>query len=252
MDMTHIFIKGMNFQLPGTDNDTTDNASSDEDTIQKSQSPNFEGKYVPVFLKHNPKVKSLIPITGCVLGLASVHTWDDILNKFGVRKVESGDAKGKRKKKVNDVAIHVAMLVAIERDMFGSRNRSRKFNTFLACIAKHVAQITSPIWKTNMLELGLGGTGMNPHHGTPRNPHDPQRYTGGSSSGSAVIVASGICPAALGSDAGGSIQIPASLCGIVGLKTTYGRTDMKGTLCSQGTVEVIGPIASSIDDVMLV
>nr|GFB74206.1 fatty acid amide hydrolase-like [Tanacetum cinerariifolium] len=81
---------------------------------------------------------------------------------------------------------------------------------------------------------------MNPHHGTPRNPHDPQRYTGSSSSGSPAIVASGICPAALGSDDG------------VGLKTTYGRTDMKGTLCSQGTVEVIRPIASSIDDVMLV
>ncbi|PWA74669.1 glutamyl-tRNA(Gln) amidotransferase subunit A [Artemisia annua] len=108
------------------------------------------------------------------------------------------------------------------------------------------------VGKTNMHELGLGATGMNPHHGTPRNPHDPQRYTGGSSSGSAAIVASGICPAALGSDAGGSIRIPASLCGIVGLKTTYGRTDMKGTLCSPGTVEVIGPIASSVDDVLLV
>ncbi|KAM0007212.1 putative fatty acid amide hydrolase [Helianthus debilis subsp. tardiflorus] len=63
------------------------------------------------------------------------------------------------------------------------------------------------VGKANMHELGLGDTGMNPHHGTPRNPHDPQRYTGGSSSGSAAIVASGICPAALGSDAGGCINV---------------------------------------------
>ncbi|KAI3809912.1 hypothetical protein L1987_19515 [Smallanthus sonchifolius] len=108
------------------------------------------------------------------------------------------------------------------------------------------------VGKANMHELGMGVTGLNPHHGTPRNPHDPQRYPGGSSSGPAAIVASGICPAALGSDAGGSIRIPASLCGVVGLKTTYGRTDTRGTLWAPGTVEVIGPIASSVDDVMLI
>nr|XP_043621038.1 fatty acid amide hydrolase-like isoform X2 [Erigeron canadensis] len=108
------------------------------------------------------------------------------------------------------------------------------------------------IGKATMHELGMGDTGLNPHHGTPRNPHDPLRYTGGSSSGSAAIVAAGICPAALGSDGGGSIRIPASLCGIVGLKTTYGRTDMTGCVCGFGTVEAIGPMASSVDDVMLV
>jgi Amidase len=63
---------------------------------------------------------------------------------------------------------------------------------------------------------------------TARNPHALDRYTGGSSSGPASIVASGLCPAALGTDGGGSVRIPSSLCGIVGLKTTYGRTDMTG------------------------
>ncbi|GJT85543.1 hypothetical protein Tco_1067260 [Tanacetum coccineum] len=87
-------------EFPGTDNDTTDNDSSDEDTIQESQSPNCEGKYLPVCKKHNPKVKSPIPITGCVLGLTNVQTWDDIYMKFGVRKVESGAAKAKGKGKV--------------------------------------------------------------------------------------------------------------------------------------------------------
>jgi Asp-tRNA(Asn)/Glu-tRNA(Gln) amidotransferase A subunit family amidase len=106
--------------------------------------------------------------------------------------------------------------------------------------------------KANMHELGLGTTGNNPNHGTTRNPHDHNRYTGGSSSGPAAIVASGLCSAALGTDGGGSVRIPSSLCGVVGLKSTYGRTDMKGSLCDAGTVEIIGPIASSVEDVMLV
>ncbi|KAB1206729.1 Fatty acid amide hydrolase [Morella rubra] len=106
--------------------------------------------------------------------------------------------------------------------------------------------------KANMHEFGMGTTGNNPNYGTTRNPHAPERYTGGSSSGPAAIVASGICSAALGTDGGGSVRIPSSLCGVVGLKTTYGRTDMEGSLCDSGTVEVIGPIASTVEDVMLV
>nr|GEV50527.1 hypothetical protein [Tanacetum cinerariifolium] len=87
-------------EFPSTDNDTIDNASNDENTIQESQSLNSKGTYVPVCQKHNPKVKSPIPITGCVLGLENVHTWDDILKKFDFRKVKSGAAKGNEKKKV--------------------------------------------------------------------------------------------------------------------------------------------------------
>ncbi|XP_048337341.2 fatty acid amide hydrolase isoform X1 [Ziziphus jujuba] len=108
------------------------------------------------------------------------------------------------------------------------------------------------VGKANMHELGMGTTGNNPNYGTTRNPHAPERYTGGSSSGPAAIVASGICSAALGTDGGGSVRIPSSLCGVVGLKTTYGRTDMGGSLGRSGTVEIIGPIASTVEDVMLV
>ena len=77
--------------------------------------------------------------------------------------------------------------------------------------------------KTNMHEIGLGVTGQNPHHGTPRNPYHPDHYTGGSSSGSAAAVAAGLCPVAIGADGGGSIRIPAAFCGVVGLKPTFGR-----------------------------
>src|SRR6185503_5979208 len=79
------------------------------------------------------------------------------------------------------------------------------------------------VGKLNMQEVGLGITGVNPHHGTPRNPHHPDRITGGSSSGSAAAVAAGLCPIAISADAGGSIRIPSSLCGTVGLKPTFGR-----------------------------
>ncbi|XP_028071648.1 fatty acid amide hydrolase-like isoform X4 [Camellia sinensis] len=108
------------------------------------------------------------------------------------------------------------------------------------------------VGKANMHELGMGTTGNNPNYGTARNPHAPERYTGGSSSGPAAIIASGLCSAALGTDGGGSIRIPSSLCGVVGLKTTYGRIDMTGSLCDAGTVEIIGPIASNVEDLMLV
>ncbi|KAG9132560.1 hypothetical protein Leryth_008470, partial [Lithospermum erythrorhizon] len=108
------------------------------------------------------------------------------------------------------------------------------------------------VGKANMHELGMGTTGNNPNYGTTRNPHAPEKYTGGSSSGPAAIVASGLCSAALGTDGGGSVRIPASLCGAVGLKTTYGRTDLKGSLCESGTVEIIGPITSTVEDSILV
>ncbi|XP_016539355.2 fatty acid amide hydrolase isoform X3 [Capsicum annuum] len=108
------------------------------------------------------------------------------------------------------------------------------------------------VGKANMHELGLGTTGNNANYGTTRNPHDPDRYTGGSSSGPAAIVASGLCSAALGTDGGGSIRIPSSLCGVVGLKSTYGRTDMTGSLCADGTVAIIGPIATTVEDTLLV
>ncbi|KAF9609676.1 hypothetical protein IFM89_017855 [Coptis chinensis] len=131
------------------------------------------------------------------------------------------------------------------------------------CVSKLRSCGVILIGKANMHELGVGTTGNNPNYGTPRNPHDLERYTGGSSSGPAAIVAAGLCPAAIGTDGGGSIRIPSSLCGIVGLKTTYGRTDMTGnhfslvvlfcrSLCHPGIVEIIGPIAATVEDVMLV
>src|SRR5207245_11038958 len=79
------------------------------------------------------------------------------------------------------------------------------------------------VGKANLHEFAYGVTSINPHYGTVRNPHDPSRVAGGSSGGSAVAVAAGMCDWAIGSDTGGSIRIPCSLCGVSGLKPGFGR-----------------------------
>ena len=107
------------------------------------------------------------------------------------------------------------------------------------------------VGKTNMHEIGLGVTGLNVPCGTTRNPHHLDHYPGGSSSGSAAAVAAGLSPIALGLDGGGSIRIPASLCGVVGLKTTWGRISSAGAAPLSWSVSTVGPIASSVDDAAL-
>jgi Asp-tRNA(Asn)/Glu-tRNA(Gln) amidotransferase A subunit family amidase len=105
--------------------------------------------------------------------------------------------------------------------------------------------------KANMHEIGIGVTGLNPHHGTARNPYDPRCHTGGSSSGPAAAVAAGLCPVALGADGGGSIRIPASLCGVVGLKGTFGRVSEYGAAPLGWTVGHLGPLAATATDAAL-
>jgi Asp-tRNA(Asn)/Glu-tRNA(Gln) amidotransferase A subunit family amidase len=107
------------------------------------------------------------------------------------------------------------------------------------------------VGKANMHELGLGVTGINPHHGSARNPYNPAHASGGSSSGSAVSVASGLVPLALGADGGGSIRIPASLCGMYGLKPTFGRISEAGAAPLCWSVAHLGPIAASPADLAL-
>lgn len=104
------------------------------------------------------------------------------------------------------------------------------------------------IGKTNMQEVGISPIGANYHHGMPRNPHDPTRHTGGSSAGSASAVAAGLCPIAIGADGGGSIRIPAALCGCVGLKATWGRISGHGAVPLCPSVGHIGPMAASVRD----
>ncbi|WP_097458552.1 amidase [Mangrovitalea sediminis] len=107
------------------------------------------------------------------------------------------------------------------------------------------------IGKTNMHEIGLGVTGNNPHWGVCRNPYNPRHHSGGSSSGSAAAVAAGLCPIAVGADGGGSIRIPAALCGVTGLKATWGRISESGAAPLCWSVAHNGPIGTCVDDVAL-
>ena len=107
------------------------------------------------------------------------------------------------------------------------------------------------IGKTNMHEIGINVTGLNPHYGTTRNPYNPNHFTGGSSSGSATAVASGLAPVAIGADGGGSIRIPSSFCGLVGLKATFARVSEYGAAPLDWSVAHIGPLAGSATDAAL-
>ena len=107
------------------------------------------------------------------------------------------------------------------------------------------------IGKTNQHELAAGGTNAVSACGQARNPWDPTRMTGGSSGGSGAAVAAGVVPFALGSDTGGSIRIPASMCGTFGLKPTYGRFPLGGLLPLAPSMDCPGPMAAALDDLVL-
>jgi amidase len=102
------------------------------------------------------------------------------------------------------------------------------------------------VGKTNLHELAYGTTGINPWFGTPENPLDPALIPGGSSSGSAVAVATGEADVALGSDTGGSVRIPAACCGVAGLKTTWGRVPLSGVWPLAPSLDTVGPLARDI------
>ncbi len=104
------------------------------------------------------------------------------------------------------------------------------------------------VGRTNMTEFAFSGLGLNPHHGTPANPWDRAtlRIPGGSSSGAAVSVTDGMAAVAIGSDTGGSVRIPAALCGLAGFKPTQRRVPTEGALPLSTSLDSIGPLAASV------
>src|SRR5262245_25500219 len=109
------------------------------------------------------------------------------------------------------------------------------------------------VGKTYTVQFAFGGVGINHDQGTPHNPWSPTPHApGGSSSGSAVAVAAGLVPMALGSDTGGSVRLPAALCGTVGLKTTVGRVSRVGVYPLCWTLDSVGPLTRTVEDATLV
>jgi amidase len=115
-----------------------------------------------------------------------------------------------------------------------------------ACLAGARAAGARIVGRTNLHELALGVTGINPWYGTPVNPLDPTLVPGGSSSGSAVAVATGEADVAYGSDTGGSVRIPAACCGTAGLKTTWGRVPLDGVWPLSPSFDTVGPMARHV------
>lgn len=125
-------------------------------------------------------------------------------------------------------------------------------DTSAAAICMLDAAGAALIGKTNLHEFAYGATGENRWAGTVVNPHDETRLAGGSSSGSAAAVAAGIVPFALGTDTGGSVRVPAALCGIAGYKPTYGLISLDGVIPYCWSLDHAGVLATSIEDLELV
>jgi aspartyl-tRNA(Asn)/glutamyl-tRNA(Gln) amidotransferase subunit A len=136
----------------------------------------------------------------------------------------------------------------------GSAVWRERRSTVTATLARRlIAAGLIVIGKTHTVEFAMGGWGTNQHRGTPWNPWDPAvpRTPGGSSSGSGVAVAAGFAPWAIGTDTGGSVRLPASWCGLSGLKTTIGRVSTYGILPLAPTLDTPGPMARSVTDAAL-
>ena len=157
---------------------------------------------------------------------------------------------------LHGLPIAIKDLVHLRGRMTTAGSRDRPFG---------IANETSSAWqrlqsagmialgKTHLVEFAFGGWGRNVPMGAPWNPWDTKvhRVAGGSSSGSAVAVAAGLAPAAIGSDTGGSIRIPSALCGLTGLKPTYGLISLAGVFPLATALDSLGPIAHSVDDVAM-
>jgi aspartyl-tRNA(Asn)/glutamyl-tRNA(Gln) amidotransferase subunit A len=139
------------------------------------------------------------------------------------------------------------------RTTYGSKVHAANVPTRDATVVRKLAAAGAVLLgKTNTHEYAFGVTTDNPHHGTTRNPWDPSRIPGGSSGGSGAAVGARLACAAIGTDTGGSIRIPAALCGVVGLKPTFGRVSKAGVFPMAYLFDHVGPIARTVEDAAIV
>ena len=166
--------------------------------------------------------------------------------------IRSGHAVGP----LHGIPVALKDLIEIEgRTVTGGSEawRTRKATRTATLARRLISQGMIVLGKTHTVEFAMGGWGTNSRLGTPWNPWDPERprTPGGSSSGSGVAVAAGLAPWAIGSDTGGSVRLPASWCGITGLKTTVGRVSTHGVLPLSPTLDTPGPMTRSVEDAAL-
>ena len=167
------------------------------------------------------------------------------------REAEQEIARGQYRGPLRGIPIALKDLFAVKgvRLTCGSKILADHIADSDATVVTRLNQAgTILLGKLNMHEFAWGGTSLNPHYGTPRNPWDPTRLPGGSSGGSTVATAAGLAMGTLGTDTGGSVRIPASLSGIVGLKPTYGRVSRFGVYPLSHSCDHVGPMVRTVAD----
>jgi aspartyl-tRNA(Asn)/glutamyl-tRNA(Gln) amidotransferase subunit A len=193
--------------------------------------------------RHNPKLHAFIDVYEADARLAA---------EAADKAIRSGHAVGP----LHGVPIALKDLIDLEGRITtgGSQAWRERRSPVTATLARRlVAQGMIVLGKTHTVEFAMGGWGTNQHLGTPWNPWDlaTPRTPGGSSSGSGVSVASGMAPWAIGTDTGGSVRLPASWCGLAGLKTTIGRVSTYGILPLAPSLDTPGPMARCVEDAAL-
>ena len=199
--------------------------------------------YLDRIARANPKLNAFVAI-------------DEDVARRHARAADERRASGLRLGPLDGVPIALKDLLEVEgfRTGVGSAPWKERRSAATAAVVRHLlAAGMVPLGKTQMVEFAFGTWGANPHLGTPWNPWDlvTHRVPGGSSSGSGVAVAAGLAPAAIGSDTGGSVRIPAALNGITGLKTSGGLVSTEGAFPLSRTLDTIGPMTRSAADAAL-
>jgi len=202
-------------------------------------------------------------VAGCLARIdaldGKLHAFIDVYRDDALARARAADAE--RKAGLVRGPLHGLPIALKDLVHFEGRQTTAGSKSWLGRISDHTSTALErllaagmiPLGKTHMVEFAFGGFGRNQPMGAPWNPWDPttHRVAGGSSSGSAVAVAAGMAPAAIGSDTGGSIRIPASLCGLTGLKTTYGLISLYGVVPLSTTLDSLGPLTHTVADAAL-